>query len=142
MIGTNVEAFGKFATMKPLFCLILSNIMNFIRNVHECKHFGTGYVGLVTILVIAIQLIIGGFVVLLMDDVINKWGFGSGISLFIVAGVAQQLVMRIFNPFNDTGSWALGLDIVNWQATGFFWSSISTAMSANWQGFFLAFLPM
>ena len=89
-----------------------------------------------------LQLIIGGFVVLLMDDVINKWGFGSGISLFIVAGVAQQLVMRIFNPFNDTGSWALGLDIVNWQATGFFWSSISTAMSANWQGFFLAFLPI
>ena len=32
-----------------------------------------------------------------MDEVVSKWGFGSGISLFIVAGVAQQLFVRALN---------------------------------------------
>jgi preprotein translocase subunit SecY len=44
-----------------------------------------------------IQLILGGIVIMYMDQVISKWGFGSGISLFIVAGVAQQIFIRAFN---------------------------------------------
>ncbi len=43
------------------------------------------------------QLLLGGFLIMLMDDVISKWGFGSGISLFIVAGVAQQIFIQAFN---------------------------------------------
>ncbi|MEK6900634.1 MAG: preprotein translocase subunit SecY [Nanoarchaeota archaeon] len=43
------------------------------------------------------QLILGGMVIMFMDEVVSKWGFGSGISLFIVAGVAQQLFVRMFN---------------------------------------------
>src|SRR3989344_1959319 len=43
------------------------------------------------------QLILGGIVILFMDEVVSKWGFGSGISLFIAAGVAQQLFIRLFN---------------------------------------------
>ena len=31
------------------------------------------------------------------DEVISKWGFGSGISLFIAAGVAQQIFIRAFS---------------------------------------------
>jgi preprotein translocase subunit SecY len=57
---------------------------------------------------LVIQLIIGGFLVLFMDDVINKWGFGSGISLFIAAGVSQQIFIRIFSPLNSLGEWAFG----------------------------------
>jgi preprotein translocase subunit SecY len=37
------------------------------------------------------QLAIGSYLVFLMDEVVSKWGLGSGISLFIVAGVAQSL---------------------------------------------------
>ena len=37
-----------------------------------------------TSIVIA-QLILGGLAIMLMDEVTQKWGFGSGISLFIVA---------------------------------------------------------
>ncbi len=44
-----------------------------------------------------VQLILGGLVIMFMDDVINKWGFGSGISLFIAAGVAQQIFIRALN---------------------------------------------
>lgn len=44
------------------------------------------------------QLFLGGIMIMLMDDVINKWGFGSGISLFIAAGVSKQIIVRAFNP--------------------------------------------
>ena len=44
------------------------------------------------------QLFLGGFLVMLMDDVISKWGFGSGISLFIAAEVSLQIVVRALSP--------------------------------------------
>jgi len=59
---------------------------------------GTSLFGQLEIMLI-IQLIIGGLLIMLMDDVVNKWGFGSGISLFIVAGVAQQILIRTLNFF-------------------------------------------
>lgn len=43
------------------------------------------------------QLILGGILIMFMDEVVSKWGFGSGISLFISAGVAQQIFIRAFN---------------------------------------------
>ena len=48
-------------------------------------------------LVLILQLIIGGIVIMFMDEVVSKWGFGSGVSLFIAAGVAQQIFIRAFN---------------------------------------------
>lgn len=42
------------------------------------------------------QLFIGGILVIFMDEVISKWGFGSGVSLFIAAGVGMQLFTRAF----------------------------------------------
>ena len=50
-------------------------------------------------IILIIQLIVGGLLIMLMDNVISKWGFGSGISLFIVAGVAQQILIRTLNFF-------------------------------------------
>ena len=38
------------------------------------------------------QIFVGGVLILFMDEVISKWGVGSGIGLFIVAGVSQSLV--------------------------------------------------
>ena len=35
--------------------------------------------------------------VLFMDEVVSKWGFGSGISLFIVAGVSKGIFLQAFN---------------------------------------------
>ncbi|MFH1978044.1 MAG: preprotein translocase subunit SecY [Candidatus Aenigmatarchaeota archaeon] len=45
------------------------------------------------------QLALGGILVIYMDEVISKWGFGSGIGLFIVAGVSSGIITRAFNPF-------------------------------------------
>src|SRR3989344_5277827 len=47
------------------------------------------------------QLILGGLIVLFMDEVINKWGFGSGISLFIAAGVSSEIFIRAFSPLTQ-----------------------------------------
>ena len=46
---------------------------------------------------IVVQLFAGSYLVFLMDEVVSKWGIGSGISLFIAAGVAQQIFTGTFN---------------------------------------------
>lgn len=48
-------------------------------------------------LVLIFQLFLGGMLILFMDEVISKWGFGSGISLFIAAGVSKQIMVRSFS---------------------------------------------
>lgn len=49
-------------------------------------------------LLLVFQLILGGILIMLMDEVVTKWGFGSGISLFIAAGVSQSLFIQLFSP--------------------------------------------
>ncbi|MAE13714.1 preprotein translocase subunit SecY [Candidatus Woesearchaeota archaeon] len=48
--------------------------------------------------ILVFQLIVGGILILFMDEVVSKWGFGSGISLFIAAGVSQSLFIRALSP--------------------------------------------
>src|SRR5580658_9861094 len=47
--------------------------------------------------IIVAQLVFGSYLVFLMDEVVSKWGIGSGISLFIAAGVSQQIVQGTLN---------------------------------------------
>ena len=44
-----------------------------------------------------------------MDELISKWGIGSGISLFIAAGVAQQLFTGTFNWYAVDATQAMSL---------------------------------
>ena len=44
-----------------------------------------------------LQLVIGAILILYMDEVVSKWGFGSGVGLFIAAGVAQTIIVGTFN---------------------------------------------
>jgi preprotein translocase subunit SecY len=53
--------------------------------------------------IVILQLALGGIIVIFMDEVISKWGFGSGISLFIVAGVSKTIIVRMFNPLTQAG---------------------------------------
>ena len=48
-------------------------------------------------LIIILQLFIGAYLVFLMDELISKWGIGSGISMFIAAGVSQSIFTGLFN---------------------------------------------
>jgi preprotein translocase subunit SecY len=47
--------------------------------------------------IIIAQLALGALIVFLLDEVISKWGIGSGISLFIAAGVSQALFQGTLN---------------------------------------------
>ncbi|QLD84708.1 preprotein translocase subunit SecY [Natronomonas halophila] len=38
------------------------------------------------------QIFVGGMLILYMDEVVSKWGVGSGIGLFIIAGISQRLI--------------------------------------------------
>ena len=45
------------------------------------------------------QLMAASVIIMFMDELIQKgWGLGSGISLFIMAGVAQQILWSMFSP--------------------------------------------
>jgi protein transport protein SEC61 subunit alpha len=45
------------------------------------------------------QLVGASLIVMLLDELVQKgWGLGSGISLFIMAGVAQGILWSIFSP--------------------------------------------
>jgi protein transport protein SEC61 subunit alpha len=52
-------------------------------------------------IVIFIQLFIASLLVLLLDEMIQKgWGLGSGVSLFILAGVCQTIFWYTFSPIS------------------------------------------
>jgi preprotein translocase subunit SecY len=52
---------------------------------------------------IFLQICLGGVLIFLMDEVVTKWGMGSGVGLFIIAGVSQGLVNGFLNwmPVDD-----------------------------------------
>jgi preprotein translocase SecY subunit len=62
-----------------------------------------------TALIVFLQLLAAGMVVMLLDEMIQKgWGIGSGISLFIMAGVAQSILWDSFGltpPMADKKSY-------------------------------------
>lgn len=48
-------------------------------------------------MIIVFQISLGGYMLFLMDEVVSKWGIGSGVSLFIIAGVSQGIFTGTFN---------------------------------------------
>jgi len=79
--------------------------------------------------IVLVQLILGGLVILFMDEVCQKWGFGSGVSLFIAAGVGKTLFLRAFGFVSPEGTS---------QATGEVITLVLSLMSADSQGALLA----
>jgi preprotein translocase SecY subunit len=73
-----------------------SKILSVVMTVFEAAAYiigGTyGALPVTTEIVILLQLIGAGIIVLLLDELLQKgWGLGSGISLFIAAGVASTI---------------------------------------------------
>ncbi|MCD6367914.1 MAG: preprotein translocase subunit SecY [Candidatus Aenigmarchaeota archaeon] len=75
--------------------------------------------GGITPILIMLQLTLGGLLIILMDEVVSKWGIGSGVSLFIAAGVSKTIMIRALN-FVGAGS-----------PTGLIPSSIMSFMSGR-----------
>ena len=63
------------------------------------------------------QLVLGGLAIFYMDEVTTKWGFGSGVSLFIAAGVSWRLMTSAFQFVNQQGQNCL-LDFKNVACSG------------------------
>ena len=53
--------------------------------------------------VVIFQLILGGLAIFYMNELCEKWGFGSGVSLFIAAGVSLRLFTSAFQFINQQG---------------------------------------
>ncbi|RZN62962.1 preprotein translocase subunit SecY [Methanonatronarchaeum sp. AMET6-2] len=47
-------------------------------------------------ILIVLQVVIGGLIIMYLDEVVSKWGIGSGVGLFIVAEVSRQIIQGIF----------------------------------------------
>jgi preprotein translocase subunit SecY len=54
--------------------------------------------------IVILQLILGGFAIYFMNELCEKWGFGSGVSLFIAAGVSWRLFTSAFQFINAQGA--------------------------------------
>ncbi|MGQ9530405.1 MAG: preprotein translocase subunit SecY, partial [Candidatus Bathycorpusculaceae bacterium] len=77
---------GLFTTASKVFSIILTGVQAFAYIVSGMYSVTSG----ASAIVVFLQLLAAGIIVLLMDELVQKgWGLGSGISLFIMAGVAQ-----------------------------------------------------
>ena len=71
-----------------------------------------GYTGIVIF-----QLILGGLVIFYMNELSEKWGFGSGVSLFIGAGVSWRLITSALQFIDQQGTNCLS-DFANTPCAG------------------------
>lgn len=57
---------------------------------------------------VILQVAFGSIILLYLDEVVSKYGIGSGIGLFIAGGVSAQILWRVFNPFDSLQQINLG----------------------------------
>jgi len=114
----NPEDRSLFTTASKVFSIVLTGIQASAYIIGGM--YGT-LPGTIAIMVF-LQLIAAGMVVLLMDELVQKgWGFGSGISLFIMAGVAQHIFWQSFSPapaVGESGSYGFFVQLAQVLSSG------------------------
>jgi len=88
-----------FQGMQKLFAIAFIFVQNILYAVSGALPAAGGLP--INIALISFQLILGSFIVMLLDEVVSKWGIGSGISLFIAAGVSREIFINAINPLPD-----------------------------------------
>lgn len=68
-------------------------------------------------IILIFQLVLGGLAIVFMDELVQKWGFGSGVSLFIAAGVGWRLITGLLQFVSTQGGNCL-TDFSNTACTG------------------------
>jgi preprotein translocase subunit SecY len=103
---SNPEDRSLFTAANKVFSIVLTGVQAaayLIGGVYNYTDSTTGALispDVGTCIVIFIQLLCAGLVLMLLDEMIQKgWGIGSGISLFILAGVAQTIMWSSFSPY-------------------------------------------
>ena len=94
--------------------------------------------GLFNLIFVIIQLASGGIIVILLDEIVSKWGFGSGISLFIAAGVGSQIIIQAFSPLGPNP-----YPVINpGPVTGRMWNFFSNVLLGLSNNAIMNFLPL
>ncbi|MBN1681943.1 preprotein translocase subunit SecY [Candidatus Bathyarchaeota archaeon] len=103
LAGANIISFNRsdpedralFTTASKFFSII----MIILQSVLYIIGGAYGEINLVKGVAIFVQLLFAGIIIMLLDELVQKgWGIGSGISLFIVAGITQTIWWSSFNP--------------------------------------------
>jgi preprotein translocase subunit SecY len=87
-----------------------------------------GFTGLVIF-----QLCLGGILIIFMDEVVQKWGFGSGVSLFIAAGIGWRLFAQLFQFIGPQG---------NFEASGKILAMVASVIAGDGTGVSRALFPI
>ncbi len=90
---TKQEDKAKFTGMQKLLTVVLSF---FEASVYVFSGMVYPVQGMFPFVVL--QIAFGSILLMYLDEVVSKYGIGSGISMFIAAGVASDIVWRIFLP--------------------------------------------
>lgn len=101
--------------------------------------------GLPITVFVVLQLAAGGIITMLLDEIVSKWGFGSGISLFIAAGVANQILIRVFSPFTTAcvpGNIASCIPAAGNPPTGLIWNFMISILAGSSYNAFMYILPI
>ena len=95
---------------------------------------------------IVLQVALGSILLMYMDEVIQKYGIGSGISLFIASGVASSIFWKIFAPISTTGAgWKLigsGAAISMSSPAGYLWLFFNQMGSNILNAFIMNIIPI
>jgi preprotein translocase SecY subunit len=92
---SNSEDRSLFTAANKVFSIVLTGVQ-------ASAYIISGMYGAldpITTVIVFVQLLCAGVVLILLDEMLQKgWGIGSGISLFILAGVAQTIMWSSFAP--------------------------------------------
>ena len=101
--------------------------------------------GVVMKALVVFQLAAGAILVILLDELVSKWGFGSGVSLFIAAGVGRQILIGLFSPFTnicDPSNLITCVPSVGNSPRGLVWAVIFNIFSNDTHAALLSVLPI
>ena len=79
-------------------------------SVYGIAVYGPGITEPSVLYVLIGQLMAASIIIMLLDELIQKgWGLGSGISIFIMAGVTQQILWSLFSPLPAGDGGTIGI---------------------------------
>jgi preprotein translocase SecY subunit len=103
----NPEERGVFQTATKLVTYIVIVAESAVYGVAV---YGPGVADPSVLYILIGQLMGASIIIMFLDETVQKgWGIGSGISLFIMAGVAQQILWSVFSPLPAGDGFSIGV---------------------------------
>jgi preprotein translocase SecY subunit len=103
----NPDERGVFQTATKLVTYIVIAAESIVYGIAV---YGPGVADPSVLYILIGQLMGASIIIMFLDETVQKgWGIGSGISLFIMAGVAQQILWSIFSPLPAGDGFSIGV---------------------------------